>query len=118
LRILCNRNTTVWDEMLPSALWAIRTCKNETTLFSSFELLYGRHNLQPFELTLNLDKKEEYENEEEFLIRRFTKHYAWIRDAINNINTANNLWEDRRKQMTRMKAEYNPGDLVLVKLIN
>ena len=118
LRILCNRNTTIWDEMLPSALWAIRTCKNETTKFSSFELLYGRRDLQPFELTLNLDKKEEYESEEEFLIRRFTKHYAWIKEAINNINTANKLWEDRRKQMKRMKAEYNPGDLVLVKLIN
>ena len=118
LRILCNRNTTIWDEMLPSALWALRTCKNETTKFSSFELLYGRRDLQPFELTLNLDKKEEYENEEEFLVRRFTKHYAWIKEAINNINTANKLWEDRRKQMKRMKAEYNPGDLVLVKLIN
>jgi len=104
--------------MLPSALWAIHTCKNETTKFSNFELLYGRRYLQPFELTLNLDKKEEYESEEEFLIRRFTKHYAWIREAINNINTANKLWEDKRKQMKRMKAEYNPGDLVLVKLIN
>ena len=33
LRLLCNRNSELWDEMLPSALWALRTCKNETTNF-------------------------------------------------------------------------------------
>ena len=118
LRILCNKNTTNWDEILPSALWAIRTCKHETTKFSSFELLYGRRDLQPFELMINLDKKEEWESDEEYLIRRFTKHNKWIKEAVNNIETANKLWEDRRKQMKRLKADYNPGDLVLVRLIN
>ena len=44
-----------WNEVLPSALWALRTCKNEKTKFSSFELLYGRQDLQPLELTLNKD---------------------------------------------------------------
>ena len=101
-----------------SALWALCTCKNETTKFSSFELLYGRCDLQPFELMVNLDKKEDYESEDEFLIRRFTKHYKWINDAVKNIETANKLWEDRRKQMKRLRANYNPGDLVMVKLIN
>eukprot|EP00833_Pecoramyces_ruminatium_P001282 jgi/Orpsp1_1/1175314/evm.model.c7180000053383.2 len=118
LRILCNNNTTRWDEILPSALWALRTCKNETTKFSSFELLYGRRDFQPFELVLNLDKKEEYENEEEYLIRRFTKHHLWIKEAINNIQTANKIWEDRRNQVRRLKAEYKPGDLVLIRTIN
>jgi len=118
LRILCNNNPSIWDEILPSALWALRTTKNETTKFSSFELLYGRRDLQPFELIVNLDKKEDYESQEEYLIRRFTKHHKWIKEAINNIQTANRIWEDRRKQMRRLKAEYKPGDLVLIKLIN
>jgi len=30
LRLLCNNNQGIWDDMLPSALWALRTCKNET----------------------------------------------------------------------------------------
>jgi len=118
LRLLCNNNQEIWDDMLPSALWALRTCKNETTKFSSFELLYGRRDLQPFELMVNLDKKEDYESKDEFLIRRFTKHYKWINEAVKNIETANKLWEDRRKQMKRLRANYNPGDLVMVKLIN
>ena len=118
LRLLCNKNTSQWDEILPSALWALRTSKNETTKFSSFELLYGRRDLQPFELVLNLDKKEDFESNEEFLIRRFTTHYKWIKEAINNIQTANKIWEDRRKQMKRLKAEYKSGDLVMIKCIN
>jgi len=118
LRILCNNNTNNWDIILPSALWTLRTCKNETTKFSSFELLYGRRDLQPFELTINLDKKSKEESFDEYLIRKFVKHYKWIQEAIDNITTANKIWEDRRKQMKRLKADYKPGDLVLIRLIN
>jgi len=118
LRILCNKNTQNWDEVLPSALWALRTCKNETTKFSSFELLYGRRDLQPFELTLNLDKQENYESKEEYFIRKFARHHQWIKEAIENIQTANRIWEDRRKQMKRLKANYQSGDLVLIRYIN
>jgi len=91
LRILCNNNLSIWYEILPNALWVLRTTKNETTKFSSFELLYGRRDLQPFELIVNLDKKEDYEIQEEYLIRRFTKHYKWIKEAINNIQTVNRI---------------------------
>ncbi|OUM61906.1 hypothetical protein PIROE2DRAFT_11973 [Piromyces sp. E2] len=35
-----------------------------------------------------------------------------------SIETANRLWEDRRKQIKRMKSNYKPGDLVLVKVFN
>ena len=118
LRILCNNNLSIWYEILPNALWVLRTTKNETTKFSSFELLYGRRDLQPFELIVNLDKKEDYEIQEEYLIRRFTKHYKWIKEAINNIQTVNRIQEDRSKQIRRLKAEYKLGDLVLIKLIN
>jgi len=118
LKILCDNKALIWDEILPSALWALRTCKNETTKFSSFELLYGRRDLQPFELTVNLDKKEPFETQEEYMIRKFTRHHTWIQEAINNIQTANKIWADRRNQMKRMQANYQPGDLVLVRTIN
>src|SRR3954469_5182167 len=32
-----------WDHYLPSALFAVRTIRQETTRFSPFELVYGRH---------------------------------------------------------------------------
>ena len=118
LRILCNKNVQEWDKVLPSALWALRTCKNETTKYSSFELLYGRRDLQPFELMINLEGKELGESQEEYLIRKFTKHHKWIQEAVENIQTANKIWEDRRKQIKRLKADYKPGDLVLIRFIN
>ena len=117
LRLL-GKSTDTWDETLYSALWALRTCKNEVTKYSSFELLYGRRDLQPFELTLNIERRNEMESEEEYWLRKFITHDKWIKEAINNIETANKLWEDRRKQIKRLRACYKPGDLVLVKVFN
>lgn len=117
LRLLAEKNQE-WDEVLYSALWALRTCKNEVTKHSSFELLYGRRDLQPFELTINLERRNDLETEEEYWIRKFTTHDKWIREAIRNIETANKLWSDRRKQIKRLKSNFNPGDLVLVKVFN
>jgi len=117
LRLLSER-TEDWDETLYSALWALRTCKNEVTKYSSFELLYGRRDLQPFELQINLERRNEEESEEEYWLRKFLTHDKWIREAINNIETANKLWEDRRRQIKRMKSNYKPGELVLVKVFN
>jgi len=107
-----------WDETLYSALWALRTSKNEVTKYSSFELLYGRRDLQPFELSINIEKRNNLESEEEYWLRKFITHDRWIREAIRNIETANKLWADRRKQIKRMKGDFKPGDLVLVKVFN
>ena len=117
LRILGNSEDD-WDDVLPSALWALRTCKNEVTKFSSFELLYGRKDLQPFELGLNVGGINKNEDEEEYWIRKFINHHKWIEEAIKNIETANNLWMDRRRQMKRLRADFKPGDLILIKTFN
>lgn len=93
--------------MLPSALWVLRTCKNEVTRFGSFELLYGRKDLQPFELGLNVGGINKNEDEEEYWIRKFINHHKWIEAAIKNIETANKL-----------RADFKPGDLILKKDFN
>ena len=87
--------------------------KSEVTKHSSFELLYGRRDLQPFELSMNIDRRNEFENEEEYVLRKFIIHDRWIREFIRNIETANKLWMDRIKQIRRLKSNYKPGDLVL-----
>jgi len=114
LRLLGN-NQKDWDEILPSALWALRTCKSEVTKFSSFELLYGRTDLQPFELSLDINDRHIHETTEEYLIRKFTTHWRWILEATNNINNANKLWENRRRQKDSMKSTFEKGDLVLIR---
>ena len=104
--------------MLPSALWALRTAKNEKTGFFSFELLYGRRDKQPFELLVNMKGQLPSESKEEYLLRIFLIHRKWIQEAVENIENANALWRDRRNQIKRMKNNYKKGDLVLVRYIN
>ena len=117
LRLLGNQERD-WDEILPSALWALRTSKSEKTGFSSFELLYGRRDKQPFELLVNLDQKEPHETKEEYMLRKFIRHRKWVQEAIKNIENANALWTDRRKQRKRMRNNYSAGDLVLIRYLN
>jgi len=81
LRILGNSEED-WDDVLPCALWALQTCKNEVTKFSSFELLYGRKDLQPFKLGLNVGRINKNEDKEEYWMRKFINHYKWIEEAI------------------------------------
>jgi len=51
LRLLGKKNQD-WDEVLPSALWALRKTNNTTTSHSSFELVYGREDQQPYYIAI------------------------------------------------------------------
>lgn len=114
IRLLANSNRD-WDDVLPSALWALRTCKNEVTKFSSFEILYGRTDLQPFELTVEYNDRNTNESSEEYLVNKFITHLEWVTEVTKNIQNANKLWENRRRQKASMNTPFNSGDLVLVR---
>jgi len=51
----------------------LRRMKSEKTRFSSFELIYGRLEKRTFELLVNINRKSPWENQEEFLLRKFNK---------------------------------------------
>ena len=116
LRLLATKEKE-WDLVLPFALWALRTSKNTVTKYSSFELLYGRKDQQPFELATSLPTSYVQGSEEELLIEKFIDHYKWIMDACNNIKKNNKFWETRREEITSMNKqnEIKPGDLVKVR---
>jgi len=115
LRLLGKRNKD-WDEVLPSALWALRTTKNSTTKFSSFELVYGREDQQPFDIaarpTKGLNKSSD-----EILLEKFINHYRWTMEAANNVKNANKYWSMRREEKNSLnKGKWiKEGDLVLVR---
>jgi len=116
LRLLANKEKE-WDLVLPFALWALRTSKNSVTKYSSFELVYGRQDQQPFELSTTLPNSNVQGSEEELLIEKFIDHYKWVIDACNNIKKNNQYWETRREEITSMNKqnEIKPGDLVKVR---
>eukprot|EP00833_Pecoramyces_ruminatium_P000397 jgi/Orpsp1_1/1174429/evm.model.c7180000050047.1 len=99
LRTLGNKEKE-WDLVLPFALWALRTAKNKVTKYSSFELLYGRRDQQPFELSTTLPTSMLYGSKEEQLIEKFINHYKWVIDACNNIDRNNQHWEVKREEIT------------------
>ena len=115
LRLLGTENRD-WDEVLPSALWALRTVKNSTTNHSSFELVYGREDQQPFDIAARPTKGIN-KSSDEILLEKFINHYRWTMEACENIKNANKYWAARReeKQSWNKAKEIKAGDLVLVR---
>ena len=74
-----------WDIVLPSALWALRTSRNTATKHSSFELVYGRIDQQPFELATTLPTSNVQATNEEKLLEKFCNHYKWVLEASQNM---------------------------------
>ena len=86
LRLLGKKNKD-WDEILPSALWALRTAKHTTTNYSSFELVYGREDQQPFDIAARPTKGIN-KSSDEILLEKFINHFRWTCEAAENIKTA------------------------------
>ena len=108
-----------WDTLLPLALWAIRTAKSSVSGYSSFELLYGREDLLPTEITLLNSLEEPVEcSIDEVLIERILEHTKWVKDAANKKLGTINYWKTRRKAKRSMEKlpEYKVGDKVKIKL--
>ena len=79
LRLLGNKQKE-WDEVLPSALWALRTTKNSVTNHSSFELVYGREDQQPFDIAARPTKSVN-KSSDEILLEKFVNHYLWTMET-------------------------------------
>ena len=117
LRLFGNKQKE-WDEVLPSAFWALRTTKNSVNNHSSFELVYGREDQQTFDIAARPTKGVN-KSSDEILLEKFVNHYLWIMEAAANIRNANKYWATRRKQKNSMNQakRIKPGDLVLVRTI-
>ena len=115
LRLLSEKHKE-WDEVLPSALWALRTTKNSVTNHSSFELVFGREDQQPFDIAAR-PTKDVKKSSDEVLLEKFVNHYLWIMEATANVKNANKYWAARREEKNSMNQakRIKPGDLVLVR---
>ena len=117
LRLL-GKSYQEWDEVLPAALWALRTVKNSTTKFSSFELVYGRTDHQPFEMLVNsANPGNSQKSSEEILMEKFINHKEWIKEACQNVKNANKYWSMRREEKLSMNegSKLKTGDKVYVR---
>jgi len=115
LRLLGYKNKD-WGEVLPSALWVLRTTKNKVTKHSSFELIYGREDQQPFDIAAR-PTKDINKSSDEVLLEKFINHYRWTLEAAENVKNANKYWAARREEKNSLNEgkRIREGDLVLVR---
>jgi len=92
---------------VPLVLWTIRTAKSSVSGYSSFELLYGREDLLPTEITLLNSLEEPVEcSIYEVLIERILEHTKWVKDAANKKLGTINYWKTRRKAKRRVWKNF------------
>ena len=115
LRLLGKKNQD-WDKVLPSALWALRKTKNTTTGHSSFELVYGKEDQQPYDIAIRTIENAG-KSYDEILMEKFVRHYQWTIEACENVKNANKYWATRREEQISMNKgrELKVSDLVLVR---
>jgi len=108
-----------WDQLLPLALWAIRSAKSSVSGYSSFELLYGREDMLPTEVVLLNSLETPIERTmDELLLERFMEHTKWVKDAANKKFGTINYWKTRREAKRSMDNvnDYKIGDKVKIRI--
>ena len=108
-----------WDQLLPLALWAIRSAKSSVSGYSSFELLYGREDMLPTEVVLLNSSETPIERTmDELLLERFIEHTKWVKDAANKKFGTINYWKTRREAKRSMDNvnDYKIGDKVKIRI--
>ena len=100
---------TDWDEKLSQAIFAINTAKQSTTLFSPFELVYGRRPYLPLDYLFPLT--DQSDEREENYFRRILHWRQTARKLIIRRQKRMKKYEDGHRKPERT---YQQGDLVLV----
>jgi hypothetical protein len=79
IRKLCQEQPKEWDRYIPAALFAYREVPHDSTGFSPFELLYGRHVRGPMSILHQVWTEEDSDPE----LRTVTQHVADLRKRIS-----------------------------------
>ena len=115
---VCINASEDWDQMIPAALFAYRTCRHETTKRTPFFLLYGREATYPVEtvVTTQIPSTAMQETIDDQLVRRTFQLYDQLQEAQNDVREA--IRKDQQKQQRRHnravhEQTYKVGDLVL-----
>ena len=86
-----------WDELIDHCLYAYRTSINRTIKTSPFELLYGRHDIMPQDLALNVKNNQnipEKDNYKYILCKQLQDTYK-------------DIYEKRLKEQQNYKSYYD-----------
>ena len=114
-----NQNKDDWDIYIPSALFAYRTMRQETTRHEPFYLTYGRDVTLPVDfLVPSINEVSNMVNLQENLLRRTYVIIGRLQDdrrvAQKNIRISQKKQKERFDDRLKGVDEYEKGDLVLL----
>ncbi len=105
---LQDRMHTEWEDMLPAALFAMRTCVNDSTKYTPYMLLYGRDPVLPLDTLLAPRRRYYGEDYVPTMLQRL--HAAFVHVADNTKQAR----EDIKRQADKRahQREFLAGDPV------
>ena len=101
LKKIAKDDPTEWDSWLPYLLFAYREVPNESTGFSPFELLFGRHVRGPLDIL-----KESWEAESESS-ESVVSYVLKMRERISQTMEVAKLSEKQKEEMELLLEEFN-----------
>ena len=114
LRTLTENEKVDWKGHLPKLTHAYNCTRHDTTGFSPFHLMYGRHPRLPIDLTFGLDDEGKQTNHAAY-VERWKQQ---MKEAYDLVQNATKKSAERGKKQYDQKAyasDLAPGDRVLVK---
>lgn len=99
-----------WDQILPYVTFAYNTAVQETTRFTPFELVYGRHVTTPLDAMLPLDNGTTRSDTAEDIVQKAEDARQLARNRICDQQSV----DVRRYNSRRRHIQYEPGDTVWV----
>jgi hypothetical protein len=106
LRKVANKEPENWDRFLPAILFAYREVPNETTLFSPYELIFGRKIRGPMSILKNILTNETMTEMDKTI-------YEYIIDLKNRLKTGlQETQANTRKKTIKNKNYYDRNTIV------
>ena len=113
LRTLIEDNVSIWDTMLPIAVFAYNSGYNRTIKDSPFYLMYLRDPLAPFEV---LKEQRKWYNVDDFKHEMATKAHRVYQRCQQYLEVAREQFERKHSKRARIKP-VQVGDRVYVKQV-
>ena len=99
----CNVKKTNWDDVLNTCVFAYNTSCHESTLYTPFEIMFGRKAILPIDFQMHVDKAEKVE--EPFNPNASDIHVERITDE--RINVLKHAKANIQLAQKKQKLEYD-----------
>ena len=110
--LMQDRQTSEWNEALPTVEFGIRSTVQKTTKLSPYEIVFGR---KPRIEISTLDTIGNYERNLEEYVREFKRNIINIHKIVRNNIENQNVSDEERYNRNRWNTKAKVGDVAMIK---